>query len=318
MKSLIITLISIILLPYQSFAQEDITKIRLMNLDTYISKKEATIEGLKSNNAAKIIWASKYAQKKSPLAFVYLHGFGASQREGEPIMSTLSKKFQANVYMSRLAEHGIYRDNTFEYLTPENYMASAQEAINIGKQLGEQVIIVSTSTGGTLGLTIAANDADIKGVILYSPFIDVKDQSSADIVLPGAKEKFIEMTGSEMRLQERPEEEAKFWSTNYHVNGYIALITMLKNNMTPETFTKVKCPVFLAYYYKNEKEQDQVVSVAAMQTMYDQLGTAIDKKYKKAFPESGNHVIGCDLRSKDWQGVYQETVQFIDQKILKK
>lgn len=52
--------------------------------------------------------------------------------------------------------------------------------------------------------------------------------------------------------------------------------------------------------------------------MYSNLGTSFDKKKKVAFPEAGNHVIACDLRSNDWEGVYNETVSFIDQIILEK
>ena len=41
-------------------------------------------------------------------------------------------------------------------LTPENYLESAANAIAIGKALGDSVIIMATSTGGTLALTLAA------------------------------------------------------------------------------------------------------------------------------------------------------------------
>ncbi len=38
--------------------------------------------------------------------------------------------------------------------------------------------------------------------------------------------------------QKRPEEEAKYWSTSYHMNGYEALVKMLIENMTPANFFK--------------------------------------------------------------------------------
>jgi len=232
-------------------------------------------------------------------------------------MGMLSEKYNANVYMARLEEHGIDRENSFEYLTPENYIASAREALQIGRVLGEKVILVSTSTGGTLSLVLASQEKDILGLILYSPFVDLINSSMATIILPGGKERFIQATGGEVQKQQRPEEEAKFWSTAYHVNGYVSLIKMLKENMTVGTFSKITAPVFLGYYYKNEEEQDKVVSVPAMHKMYEELGTPENNKQKIAFPDSGNHVIACDLRSKDWQGVYEETIKFIDAKILK-
>jgi len=289
----------------------------LLELENLINEKEHKVEGIKKNNEAKIIWASGYKHKKSPVVFVYLHGFGASHREGTPVVDKLSKKYNANVYMARLKEHGIYRENTFEYLTPENYIASAKEALEVGRKLGEKVVLVSTSTGGTLSLALAAQEESIDGLILYSPFIGLADPLMEGIIAPGGKEFFIKTIGSEVQKQQRPEEEAKYWSTNYHVNGYVSLIKMLKSTMTDMTFAKVNCPVFIGYYYKNETEQDKVVSVPAMLEMYESLGTSDENKMKVAFPESENHVIACDLRSKDWEGVYRETIKFINTIILK-
>lgn len=290
----------------------------LATIQNSIYQKEINVADIKLGNEAKIIWSQKYKEKQSPIAFVYLHGFGASNREGEPIMSLLSKKYNANVYMSRLKEHGLDRDDNFKYLTPENYVASAQEALKIGKTIGEKVILVSTSTGGTLSLKLASEDTSIAGLIMYSPFIGLKNPAFAAILSPEGKAGFIKSNGSEIIKQTRPEKEAKYWSTSYHIDGYEALIKMLVSNMTPQTFLKVKAPVFVGYYYKNEKEQDQVVSVPAILKMYDGLGTSIEKKIKRAFPEVGDHVIACDLKSNDWKSVFDETVTFIDTVILNK
>ncbi len=291
----------------------------IKTIESIVNAKEKSILNIKPNNQAKIIWADNFNQKQSEIAFVYLHGFGASSREGEPIMSQLSKKYNANVYMSRLKEHGINREDSFKHLTPENYLASAKEALSIGKIIGKKIILVSTSTGGSLSLKLASEENSIAGLIMYSPFIDLKNPAFKMIVTPEGKAGFIKMNkGSEIIKQERPEEEAKFWSTIYHIDGYEALIKMIVATMKPETFSKVKVPAFVGYYYKNEQEQDQVVSVPAMLKMFDDLGTSTEKKVKIAFPETGNHVIGCDLRSKDWQSVYNETVQFIDDVILEK
>ena len=292
----------------------------IMTIESIVNTKEISNKNIKPNNQAKIIWAKNYKQKQTDIAFVYLHGFGASSREGEPIMSQLSKKYNANIYMSRLKEHGISREDNFKNLTPENYIETAKEALLIGKIIGKKIILVSTSTGGSLSLKLASEDSnDILGLILYSPFIDLINPAFKIIVTPEGKAGFVKMNeGSEIMKQERPEEEAKYWSTIYHIDGYEALINMVTKNMNLTTFSKIKIPAFVGYYYKNEKEQDQVVSVPAILKMFDGLGTPTDKKVKVAFPEAGNHVIACDLRSKDWKNVYNQTVTFIDEVILEK
>ena len=83
--------------------------------------------------------------------------------------------------------------------------------------------------------------------------------------------------------------------------------------MNPETFSRIHCPVLLAYYYKNEEEQDKVVSVPAMLEMFDELATSPNRKRKVAFPEADEHVIASHLRSKDWRSIERETVRFMEE-----
>ena len=73
--------------------------------------------------------------------------------------------------------------------------------------------------------------------------------------------------------------------------------------MTKQTFEKVKQPTLMLYYYKNEQEQDPVVKVSAMLEMFDALGTPLDKKEKLALPNTGNHVVGSYITSKDLASV---------------
>ncbi|WBL21112.1 alpha/beta hydrolase [Zunongwangia sp. HRR-M8] len=306
-------LIGFLLLNLVSVIAQQLEKIPLNTLDQYITSQEEEVNALKANNEAHIIWEKKY--QKTPISIVYLHGFGASSREGEPVVSKLAKNFGWNVYMSRLQSHGIAAEDAFKSLTPENYIASAKKALAIGRKIGEKVLLVSTSTGGTLSLILASEEKDLAGLIMYSPFIGLKNPAMAAITQPGGKEFFINQIGGEVQHQDRPAEEAKYWSTDYHVNGYIGLIKMLQQNMKPETFSKVTCPVFLGYYYKNEEAQDQVVSVPAMLKMYAELGTPESKKEKVAFPEAGNHVIASDLRSNDWENVYKKSVELITENI---
>ena len=69
--------------------------------------------------------------------------------------------------------------------------------------------------------------------------------------------------------------------------------------MTKENFSKIKQPTLLLYYYKNEKEQDNVVSVKAMKEMFAQISTPADLKNELPIPNAGNHVIGGSILSKD-------------------
>ncbi len=309
-------ILSCLLWMFPQLSAQSVVDFTIETIDEWIQHREADILDLKKDNNAQITWA-KEPRTTTDLVFVYLHGFGASRVEAEPVVSKLAEEFQANVYYARLKGHGRSGSEGFEELTKESYLDSAEEALEIGRFLGKKVVLISTSTGGTLSLYLAAKHKDIAALILYSPFVGLKNPMMNQITTPEGREMFKSMIGGEVQKMNRPDPESKYWSTEYHINAYVALISMLKETMTPETFKAVTCPVFLGYYYKNEQEQDQVVSVSAMLDMYEQLGTSEDAKQKEAFPDTGNHVIASDLRSKDWSSVLDASQQFIYLKIKK-
>ena len=82
-------------------------------------------------------------------------------------------------------------------------------------------------------------------------------------------------------------------------------------NLDEEKLKDFNLPLFLGYYYKNEQEQDMVVSVPAMKEMLNWISTPQHKLTEKTFPESGNHVIASEHRSDDYRGVFMETTKFL-------
>jgi hypothetical protein len=113
-------------------------------------------------------------------------------------------------------------------------------------------------------------------------------------------------------IQQREGEKKAYWSEEYHANGYESLAIVMYGEMNKETFSQVKQPVFMGYYYKNEKEKDLVVSVAKMQEMFSQLGTPTAMKKEMPFPKTGDHVIASSISSKDWQTVLFSSIEFLE------
>jgi len=287
----------------------------LNELEKQIVESEKQIKGIKPDNEARIVWADTSKKEKTKIAFLYLHGFSASQGEGAPIHQNLAKKYHANLYLSRLEEHGIeLGDSTMLNLTAEKYMASAQKALEIARKLGDEVIIIGTSTGGALAIYLASRNSEIKAIALFSPYIRLHDAASEILDNHwGLQIGRLASGGETMKYKAESADHAKYWQLEYRVEAVVALQNLISNTMQPETYPKIKCPVFLAYYYKNETEQDQVVSVPAMLEMFENLGTPADLKRKMSFPNTGNHVISSPIRSKDWQSVENETDKFLSE-----
>ena len=81
--------------------------------------------------------------------------------------------------------------------------------------------------------------------------------------------------------------------------------------MNDDTFKKITTPIYMGYYYKNEQEQDPVVSVDAMLDFYDAVNTPSDQKHKTAFANAGDHVISSKYKNENWQDVYDDIMAFL-------
>lgn len=286
---------------------------RLGELRKYIKNREDTVTGLKSGNEAYIQWADSSNRSKTPYSIVYIHGFGASPMEGDPVHRFLASHFGANLFVTRLPEHGIDRANGMEYLTAQSLVDAAGEAYQIGRSLGDSVIVVGTSMGGALTLLLASQQAEIKALVVYSPAIREGGEQLKPLFYPWMKvimEKT--MMKNKVRHEDREGEKKAYWSEDYHINGYESFATLVYSEMKPETFAKIKQPLFMGYFYESDSVQDFVVSVPKMLEMYDQLGTPAGLKRSQAFPKSGDHVIASSITSDDWEGVLFATIDFLE------
>ncbi|HUX56658.1 MAG TPA: acyl-CoA thioester hydrolase/BAAT C-terminal domain-containing protein [Bacteroidales bacterium] len=285
----------------------------LTDLEREINDNEKAVKGLKPDNEARIIWADTAKKEKTKIAFLYVHGFSASQAEGDPVHKDIAKKYNANLYLTRLSEHGIdLGDSTLINLTADEYEASAERAMAIAKRLGEEVVVIGTSTGGALTLFMASRHPEIKAIVLYSPCVKLYDATAVILNKHWGLQIARLVSGGKVKsFESESEAHSNYWQLKYRIEALVALQNLVSNTMKPEVFSKIKCPVFLAYYYKNEEEQDNTVSVPAMLEMYEELGTPSELKQKMAFPETGAHVISSYIRSKGWQSVERETDKFL-------
>jgi esterase/lipase len=289
----------------------------LTDLEKKINQTEKLVKGIKPDNQARIIWVDSARKEKTKIAFLYLHGFSASQAEGDPVHKDLAGKYKANLYLSRLAEHGIdMGDSTMIGLTVGEYEASAENALAIAEKLGEEVIVIGTSAGGALTLYLASRHPEIKAIILYSPCVKLYDGTALILNKPWGLQIARLVSGASVKKYESESAtHSNYWQLNYRIEALVALQNLISNTMKPEVFSKIKCPVFLGYYYKNETEQDKTVSIPAMLKMFGELGTPEELKEKKAFPLAAAHVIASYIRSKDWQSVEKETDNFLAEKV---
>ncbi len=287
--------------------------VSLPILEQEITVSEKQVKGIKPENEAKIVWADSSKKVKTKVAMLYLHGFGASEKEGYPTNTDLADTFDCNLYLARLSEHGInVGDDNFLNFTADNYYQSGEKALNIAKQLGDSVVIVATSAGAAMGLFLVSRHPEVKALLMYSPAIKLYKKEAAMMPGPWGLQIAKWVTGKEHNdWVYKNQNHGKYWTNHQRFEGVVQFSVFLKETMTPSTFGQVKCPVFMGYYYRDEENQDKVVSVAAMQEMFEQLGTPQYLKRKVNFPDANNHVIATSFLSDAWQKVEMESIKFM-------
>lgn len=278
-------------------------------LEQFVSARESA-HRLKPDNQARIIWNNDSLRSKTEYAVVYLHGFSASQEEGDPVHVDFAKSFGCNLFLSRLDDHGIDTTEPLLRFTAEGAWNSAKEAFAIGKQLGEKVILMGTSTGATLALKLAAEFPDVSALILLSPNVAINDPNAWLLNNHWGLQIARLVKGNYNRSADTSAVYAQYWNSRYRMEATVQLEELLESTMDEETFRRVKQPTLVLNYYKDEQNQDKVVKVSAMKKMFGQLGTPAEWKRMIAVPNAGDHVLGSHIKSRDIETVKKETERF--------
>ncbi len=287
--------------------------VSLEELENFIQKKEANLP-VKPGNESKVVWHDDQSKIQTKYCLLYLHGFSASGFEGSPTHQNFARHFQINAYIPRLASHGLEVTDPLLDMTPDRLYESAKEALQIANLLGEKVIIMSTSTGGTLSLKLAADFPELmEGLILLSPNIRINNPAAFLLSKPWGLQIGRKSVGGIYRYtnEDLKDEECQYWNCFYRMEAAVYLQQLIESTMHKKLFEKVEKPLFLAYYFQDEEHQDDVVRVDAMLKMYDQLGTPESFKRKQAF-DAGTHVIGSRMFSKAQAKVEQACIDFAE------
>jgi len=292
-------------------------QVQISGFEAYLQAKNSALK-IKPDNESRIIWANDSLKNKTSYCLLYLHGFSASWYEGNPVHIDFAHRYGMNLYIPLLASHGIDTQEALIDMTPDRLYESAKEALVAAQVLGEKVILMSTSTGGTLSLELAAEFPElISGLILYSPNVAINNGAAFLLSKPWGLQIARSVYKGNYRITNTDfaSEDCRYWNCKYRLEAVVYLQQLVESTMKKETFSKVNKPVFLGYYYKDKENQDKVVKVDAMLKMFDELGTPENMKQKVAFPEAGDHPIGSKLFSKAWQDVEKASFVFAEAKL---
>jgi pimeloyl-ACP methyl ester carboxylesterase len=110
---------------------------------------------------------------RTPRAVVLLHGFTDSPRQFATLADSLFARGD-NVVVPRLPHHAERGKNVSELsqLTASELCRVGDEAVDIAAGLGDSVIVLGLSAGGTVAIWTAEHRAEVKRVVVISPALE--------------------------------------------------------------------------------------------------------------------------------------------------
>lgn len=238
------------------------------DINQYIEKSESQFKDLIAGTEKKIIWANPQEMDTTRFSIVYLHGFSASRQEVAPLCDQLAKRFSANLYYTRFSGHG-RTSNAMQQASVNALINDANEALEIGKSLGEKVILIGTSTGGALASWLAAqqNASAIAAMVLMSPNFGLKRKESEFLLYPWGETILYLVQGKEYQFSGVNEAHELYWTTRYPARALLVMMGIV--DVTRKTdFSNIKTPTLILY-----SEQDKIVDTMEIKQRFQQLGT---------------------------------------------
>lgn len=277
------------------------------DLDQYLAASEALYPDITPNTEKTIVWA--YPDKrKTALSVIYLHGFSATRQETAPLSDEIAKQLGANLFYTRLSGHG-RNGAAMAEASINDWLNDSQEALQIGAQLGERVLVIATSTGATLATWLATQPQSNK-VLAYamiSPNFSPKDPAAQVLTWPWASHFAPLLLGPEHRWQPRNAEQARYWSHSYPTQALLPMMGLVDyvRELPVET---INTPVLMIY-----SADDKVVSPAATEQMFARVGSPHKQLLALADSQDDSHHVlaGAILSPRDTPRVQAAIMQFI-------
>jgi carboxylesterase len=173
-----------------------------------ISRRQAVDDSIAVPGARSILLAGGAPTVR---AIVLLHGLTDSPRQFETFAYLLHADGN-NVYVPRLPQHGLRGSNVgaLSALTAAQLRGVADSVVNEARGLGDSVVIIGLSMGGTIGAWIA-QQREVSRVILIAPAIEPgRIPSLMDRPLIGLADRLPPITRRSPPDTARPDREVGF------------------------------------------------------------------------------------------------------------
>lgn len=261
--------------------------------DAYLARTEADIPNLRENAQKEIVWAYPASRARTPVSIVYVHGFSAAKGETRPLADEVAASLGANLFYTRLTGHG--RDSAaMEQADVNAWLNDLAEAVAIGREIGNQVIVIGSSTGGTLatfGATQPGLMQDVAGLVLISPNFGLLDRWAFALDLPWARD-LLPLVGGETRgFDPLNDQQAENWTTRYPIGALVPMAALVRETLRAD-ISGIALPV-LTLFSRN----DRIVDPAATEAVMARWQAPREVEEVPVSGDPASHVLAGDILS---------------------
>jgi len=264
------------------------------DLDQYLAQSESKYTDIVPGTEKTIFWANS-SKTKTPISIIYLHGYSATRQETAPLSDEIASELRANLYYARLTGHGRGGDAMTE-ATVNSWLNDTNEALEIGKRLGDKVIVIGASTGATLAAWLAeqSNTDEVLAYILLSPNFGPRDPKSEILTFPWGAQIADLINGPVYSWEPKNPEHAKYWTHSYPTKALATMMTMVKF-VRESNLGSIQKPVLVIY-----SPTDQVVNAGKTVQYAAKIGSEIKQIVPFTDPlNPENHILAGDILAAD-------------------
>ena len=265
------------------------------NIEAWLADSERRVASqyaLIPDTEKRVTWYGE-AGARTPYAVVNLHGFSATRQETAPLAERVAAALGANLFETRLTGHGHTRQPMHE-VQAEDWLDDTAEALAIGARLGDRIVVIGTSTGGTLALAMSNHDtADaVSDIVVISPNLQPGDGKAAWLTRPAGPLIARLIAGDTRSWEAHNELQARYWSTSYPIEAAIEMMRLvdLLDSRLPLQLQQ-NLLVLLS-------PDDEVVSPEATRQAFEQISAPHKALIEiEDVGDPSNHVLAGDILS---------------------
>lgn len=266
------------------------------DIDRYFAAREAEFADIIPGTEKRVVWAGARGQK-TPWSVLYVHGFSATSEEIRPVPDDVAKGLGANLVYTRLRGHGRGGDAMAE-ATVQDWMNDLAEALSAARAVGQRVLVISTSTGGTLMLAAAQDKAmmqDVAGSIFVSPNFGINNPAARLLTWPAARYWLPLLVGADRSFETFNETHARYWTTTYPTVAVLPMAAMVKAAVALD-HSRATVPALFMF-----SEADKVVNPAITRRIAGEWGGPVEiiNPALSSRDDPNAHVIAGDVLSPD-------------------